>query len=60
MLHPGMAPLIEPAREERSGVYTARVSFPMSGAWELSVTGFLFDGRRLRRHIANATIGPAS
>ncbi|NQW05494.1 MAG: FixH family protein [Acidobacteria bacterium] len=57
MQHPGMAPLIEPAREHGPGVYVTRLTFTMAGAWDLSVTGSLRDGQRLRRRVGGLLVG---
>lgn len=59
MRHPGMAPVIERAHEQGRGLYVAHLSFTMSGAWDVSVTGRLPDGRRLSRRVGEATVGPA-
>ena len=58
MQHPGMAPVIEPAREQGQGVYLTHLTFPMSGTWDVSVTGSLPDGQRLRRRVGAVAVAP--
>jgi YtkA-like protein len=59
MSHPGMAPVIQPAREERPGVYSASLSFSMAGHWTVVVTGQLEDRRQVRQRVGDLTVRPA-
>jgi hypothetical protein len=59
MSHPGMTPVIQAAREERPGVYSASMSFSMSGDWTVVVAAELKDRRRLRQRVGNLTVRPA-
>ncbi|MEO7191565.1 MAG: FixH family protein [Vicinamibacterales bacterium] len=58
MLHPGMAPVIEPAVDHGDGRYTAAVYFSMAGSWSISATGTLPDGRSIDRQLSNVTVRP--
>jgi hypothetical protein len=52
MDHPGMAPVLAELAERNPGVYGARVTLSMAGAWTLVADGILPDGRRLTRTLA--------
>jgi hypothetical protein len=52
MAHPGMAPVLAELTEGNPGVYGARVTLSMAGAWTLVADGTLPDGRRLTRTLA--------
>jgi hypothetical protein len=55
MSHPGMAPVSATASESGDGVYTAPLTFTMSGDWILLVKGTLADGRILTHRIDVST-----
>lgn len=51
MTHPGMAPILREAGEDRPGEYPVGFEWTMAGDWILTVQGDLPDGRQLLRSI---------
>jgi hypothetical protein len=59
MDHPGMAPVVAPARERVEGVYEVQMDLTMGGQWTLRLTGTLADGRRVQQEIGSVAARPS-
>jgi hypothetical protein len=59
MSHPGMAPVLATADEQRDGVYQVRFQFPMAGDWIVLVKGVLPDGRVLTERVDVQGVRPS-
>ena len=51
MSHPGMAPVLAPARERDAGVYEADLQFTMRGDWILLLEGAVPGGAGISHRI---------
>ena len=56
MAHPGMRPVVVPARERTAGRYQGDIRFTMSGRWTLVASATLPDGTRVTRPLGGTDV----